>query len=239
MAKKKIVVDVEKLLEGGAHFGHQMRRWNPKMEEYMYKAQDGVFVFDLIKTKELLESALGRMAEVSGGGGVILFLGTKKQIKDKLKVFCESAGFPNVSERWLGGTLTNFAQMKRTFARMEELRDLLKTASRQEYTKKEILMMRRKLEKMERMIGGISSLEKVPDMLVVFDVKKEKGAVLEAKKLGVEVVGIVDSNGDPENIDWVIPMNDDATGALEYVLKKMEEAVGKSVKLSSKKEEKK
>jgi len=224
--KSKIDVSVEKLLETGAHFGHQYRRWNPKMKPFLYKVQDGVFVFDLIKTKKLLEEALAAIQKASSEGKTILFVGTKKQIKDKVKEVAEKTGCPFVVERWLGGTFTNFSQMERTFARMEELRKLLKTASKEGYTKREILMMTRKLEKMERMVGGIVGLKKIPEVVIIVDVKKERGAVEEAKRKGVEVVGIVDSNGDPDDIDWVIPMNDDATGALEYVLDLMGEAVG-------------
>ena len=188
----KKAVSLEELLEAGAHFGHQSRRWNPKMAPYLYGVVEGIHIFDLPKTKAALEEALGALTEAASAGKVILLLGTKKQVKDKIIEVGQATDCPYVSERWLGGTLTNFEQMKRTI---------------------------------ERFLGGISSLKALPDVLFVVDTHKEKGAIKEAVKSKIETVGIVDSNADPMVVDYPIPMNDDASKALSYVLDLVKEAI--------------
>jgi small subunit ribosomal protein S2 len=222
---KNIDISPEKLLETGAHFGHQYRRWNPKMAEYMHDVKDKVYIFDLIKTKECLSQALEHITESAKQGKTILFVGTKKQADEKVKEVARKCNCPYVSDRWLGGTLTNFEQMRRSIRQMQELEEKLKTAKERGFTKKEILLMNRKLEKMQRIFGGIINLEKFPELMIIIDTHREKGAVKEAKKLGIEVIGVVDSNADPSEIDYVIPMNDDAKKALDYVIELMGEAV--------------
>lgn len=225
-----IKVSAEKLLETGAHFGHQARRWNPKMKQYIYGAQEGVHVFDLIKTKEALEEALLVLEEASREGKVILFVGCKKQARDKTRQVAEETGCPYVIERWLGGTLSNFEQIKKSLKKMVDLKEKMALGEFAKYTKKERLLIDREIARLERFFGGMKDLNKIPDILVVVDTHKETGAVKEAKMVGIEVVGIVDSNSDPTVIDYPIPMNDDATKALEYVLELMKEAILKGKK---------
>ena len=238
-----IKVSAEKLLETGAHFGHQARRWNPKMEEYIYGAQDGVHVFDLIKTKQALEEALSFLTQASKEGKVILFVGCKKQARDKTKEVARESGCPHITERWLGGTLSNFDQIKKSINKMDDLKEKMALGEFAKYTKKERLLIDREIARLERFFGGMKGLSKVPDLLVVVDTHKETGAVKEAKMVGIKIVGIVDSNSDPSVVDYPIPMNDDATKAIEYVLELMKEAVleGKShfAKASREKETKK
>lgn len=233
-------IDLEKLLETGAHFGHQKRRWSPKMEAYMYAIKEGIYVFDLIKTKELLEEALKVISKYSKEGKTIMFVGTKKQVKDKLKEIATEVGMPYVEERWLGGTFTNFDQIKKSGKRLEELKETLKTAKKQGYTKKERLLMQREIEKIERSFGGILDIKDLPDLMIIVDTHREKGAVAEATKSGIPIVGIVDSNADPEPITFPIPMNDDAEEALNYVLDLMKETIlsSKSTKKSKTKSKK-
>lgn len=220
-----ISVSLDKLLEAGAHFGHQARRWNPKMAPYLYGVQEGVHVFDLTKTKPLLEEALIFLKKVHSEGKVILFLGTKKQVKNKIEEVATKCGSPYVSERWLGGTLSNFEQIKRSLGKLAEMKANKASGQYDKFTKKERLLIDREINRLERFFGGITSLEKLPDVLIVVDTHKEIGAVKEARKAGLTVVGIVDSNSDPTLVDYPIPMNDDAQSALEYVLDLMGKAI--------------
>lgn len=233
-------ISLEELLERSAHFGHQARRWNPKMARYLYGIQDGVHVFDLVKTKEALEEALETLTNATKEDRVILLLGTKKQAKDKVLEIAQKTGCPYVVERWLGGTLTNFDQIKRSLTKLAEMKAKMASGDYDKYTKKERLLLEREIVRLERFFGGLTSLEKMPDILFVVDTHKELGAVKEARKKGVETVGIVDSNSDPTMVDWPIPMNDDSGKALEYVLDLVGEAIlkGKKTKSKSKKEEK-
>ena len=218
-------ISPEKLVESGAHFGHQMRRWDPRMEEYMYKVQDNTFIFDLIKTTSLLSEALEFLKEQSRSGKSILFVDTKKQSKDKLVEVAKETGSYFVTERWLGGTFTNFDQIKRSLRKMEDMRTKLNNGEYASYTKKERLLISRDIEKLERMVGGLSGMERIPDCLVIVDTHKEATAVAEGNALKVPVVGIVDSNGNPDVVDFPIPMNDDATAAVSYVLDLMKDAI--------------
>jgi small subunit ribosomal protein S2 len=230
-------ISLKKLIEAGAHFGHQTKRWDPRMEEYIYGAQDGVHVFDLTKTKKMLEEALDAMTKAVSEGETILFLGTKKQAKKKTRQVAEETGMPFVDERWLGGTLTNFGQMKKSIEKLKEMKEGREKGEYKHLTKKERLLIDREIERLERFFGGISSLEEKPEMLFVVDAKREEGAIKEAEKEGVGTVAIVDSNSDPTSVDYPIPMNDDATQAIEYVLELVGEAVkeGKSKKTKEKK----
>lgn len=224
MASKK-TVSLEDLLESGAHFGHQTKRWNPKMDEYIYGSENGVHVFDLTKTKPLLEAALEFLTKSAREGKTILLLGTKKQIKDKVIEIAEDLGIPYVAERWLGGTISNFGQMKKSIKKLEEMKADMNSGAFNKYTKKERLLIDREIIRLERFFGGISTLTGVPDVIFVIDTKHEAGAVHEANAGKVPVVGIVDSNSDPDLVTYPIPMNDDASKALEYILELVKKAI--------------
>ncbi len=230
-----VKVSAEELLDAGAHFGHQTKRWNPKMEEYLYGNESGVHIFDLTKTKVLLEEALEFLSKSIKEGKGVLILGTKKQIKDKVKAVAEEVGVPYVNERWLGGTISNFPQMKKSLKKLEEMKTNVVSGFYNKYTKKERLLIDREITRLERFFGGIKSLENTPDVLFVIDTKREFGAVREANVKKVPVVGIVDSNSDPDMVDYPIPMNDDASKALEYVLELVKKAIleGKGKKSAS------
>ena len=220
-----IKISLEELLESGAHFGHQAKRWNPKMEEYIYGEENGVHIFDLTKTKPLLTEALEFLKKSAKEGKTILLLGTKKQIKDKVREVAEEVNIPYVNERWLGGTLSNFGQMARSLKRLEETRANMANGVYNKYTKKERLLIERDIARLERFFGGIKGLGKIPDVLFIIDTKREAGAVREANAKKVAVVGIVDSNSDPDMVDYPIPMNDDASKALTYVLELVKQAI--------------
>jgi len=221
----KVTVSLEDLMDAGAHFGHQTKRWNPKMGEYIYGEEGGVHIFDLTKTKPLIEEALEFLAKSVKEGKKVLILGTKKQIKEKVAEVAQKSGVAYVNERWLGGTISNFPQIKRSISKMEEMKEDLVSGAYSKYTKKERLLIDREIARLEKFFGGIKTLTGVPDVLFVIDTKREAAAVHEANTKKIPVVGIVDSNADPDDVDYPIPMNDDASKALEYVL----ELVGKAV----------
>jgi len=218
-------VSLDQLLDSGAHFGHQTRRWNPKMEEYLYGSENGVHIFDLTKVKPLIEEALEFLTRSVKEGKTVLILGTKKQVRDKVAEVAERVGVPYVNERWLGGTISNFPQMQRSLKKMEEMKENMTSGFYNKYTKKERILIDREIARLERFFGGIKTLTNVPDVIVVVDTKRESGAVHEANVRKVPVVGIVDSNSDPDLIDYPIPMNDDASKALEYILDLIGEAI--------------
>jgi len=228
----KVTVSLDELLDSGAHFGHQTRRWNPKMEEYLFGSENGVHIFDLTKVKPLIEEALEFLTRSVKEGKTVLLLGTKKQVKDKVAEVAEKVGIPYVNERWLGGTISNFPQMQRSLKKMEEMKENMTSGFYNKYTKKERLLIDREIARLERFFGGIKTLTSVPDVIIVVDTKREAGAVHEANVRKVPVVGIVDSNSDPDLIDYPIPMNDDASKALEYILELVGRAIeeGKSKK---------
>jgi small subunit ribosomal protein S2 len=230
-------VSLETLLGSGAHYGHQVRRWNPKMKPYIYKSEDGVHVFDLIKTKKAIEEALRFLKEASSKNKKIVIVGTKKQAKSKVKEVAKETGCFWVSERWLGGTLTNFDHLKT----LNEMREKREKGEYEGFTKKERILIDKEIARLERFFGGLNGMEDLPDVLVVIDAKKEVGAVKEAAKTNVRTVAIADTNADPEDIDYVIPMNDDATKAVSYVLDLIKEAImeGKKAKSTKKKAAKK
>ncbi len=218
-------VSLEELLAAGAHFGHQTKRWNPKMEEYLYGAQEGVHIFDLIKTKAAIEEALEFLKTAVKEGKTVLFLGTKKQIKDRIAALGVATGFPYVNERWLGGTVSNFEQMKKSLKKLEDMKSGMASGEFAKHTKKERLLIDREITRLERFFGGLKGLTKVPEILFVIDTKKEIAAVREAARRDLTIVGIVDSNSDPDMVDYAIPMNDDASRSLEYVLGLVEETI--------------
>ena len=218
-------VSLDKLLEVGAHYWHQVHRWNPKMSPYIYGKQEGIHVFDLIKTKRKLVEALEFLAKSKKEGKLILLVGTKKQAKDLIKEAGQTLGIPYVSERFLGGTLTNFTQIGNSLRNLGSLKDSKQRGEYRNYTKKEKLLIDRKIEKMERMLGGIVNMDRIPDVIFILDTHKEVGAVKEAIKLGVKIVGVVDTNSDPTMVDYPIPMNDDAKKSVEYVISLVKEAL--------------
>jgi small subunit ribosomal protein S2 len=227
-------ISLEDLLDSGAHFGHQVKRWNPKVKEFVYGEQDGVHVFDLVKTKEALELALTEITKTVKSGGSVLLLATKKQAKDKALEILQETGISVVTERWLGGTITNFAQLKRSIDMLADMKVKLSTGYYAKYTKKERLLLEREKERLERFFGGITNLKTTPDLLIVVDIKKEITAIKEAGRKNVTTIGIVDTNSDPNLVDFPIPMNDDATKALhlvlDYIKKAILEGQGKSGK---------
>lgn len=226
-----VTVDVKKLLEAGAHFGHQSRRWNPKMAPYLYGIQDGVHVFDLIKTKKLLVEALKVLRDSAKGRKAILIVGTKKQAKDKVREVAQATGCFFVNERWLGGTLTNFDQIKKSTKKLSDMKKKMDAGEYKQFTKKERLLAEREIARLERFFGGVAGMENLPDVMVIIDTKRGIGAAKEARSKGIEIVGIVDSNSDPTLVDYPIPMNDDATKALDYVLSLVRDAILEGKKL--------
>ena len=211
-------ISLEKLLETGAHFGHQVRRWNPKIKEYIYGEENGVHVFDLIKTGQALEAALEVLKKAYSEGKLILFVGTKKQAKEVIKNLALKLSSPYVCERWLGGTFTNFDQIARSVKTLSGLKTGLTSGEFDDRTKKERLLIQKQIDDLERKVGGLTTMTRVPDMMVVVDTHRENGAITEAIKMGVVTIAIVDSNSDPEKVNYPIPMNDDSAKAVEYVL---------------------
>lgn len=220
-----IKISLQKLIESGAHFGHQSKRWNPKMKPYLYGIQEGVHVFDLVKTKKALEEALELLVKTSKQGKSILILGTKKQARDKIKEVGIETGCFYVYERWLGGTLTNFDQIKKSIRKLAEMKEKMAAGEYKQFTKKERLLIDREIARLERFFGGIAEMKDLPDLLVIVDTKREHAAVKEALMKNVTTIGIVDSNSDPTKVDCPIPMNDDATRAIDYVLSLVGEAI--------------
>lgn len=220
-----VKISLEELLESGAHFGHQTKRWNPKMEEYLYGQENGVHVFDLTKTKPMIEEALAFLTKMVAEGKTVVLVGTKKQIKEKVREVATEVGLPYINERWLGGIISNFPQMQKSLRKMEEMKESMATGAYNKYTKKERLLIDREITRLERFFDGIKTLTAIPDALFIIDTKREHGAVREANARRVPIIGIVDSNSDPDGIDYPIPMNDDASKALEYILGLVKEAV--------------
>ncbi|HEX2025467.1 MAG TPA: 30S ribosomal protein S2 [Actinomycetota bacterium] len=213
------------LLEAGVHFGHQTRRWNPKMRRYIYGERGGIYVIDLEKTLSGLERAYGFLRDVVREGGTVLFVGTKKQAQDVIAEQARKVGMPYVNTRWLGGMLTNFQTIFRRLRRLGELREMERSGAFEFLPKKEVLKLRREKEKLERNLSGIQDMERLPAAVVVIDTKKEHIAVVEANKLGIPVVAIVDTNCDPDEVDYVIPGNDDAIRSINLVTAVLADAI--------------
>lgn len=227
-----IDVTLEQLLEAGAHLGHQAKRWNPKMTSYLYGVRDGVHVFDLVKTREALLSALNELSKVASEDKKILIVGTKKQAQEKVAKIAKNTDSLYVTQRWLGGTLSNFTQIMKSVKNLSEMKQKRAAGEYKAFTKKERLLIDRKIEKLEKFFGGIASITSLPDLMVIIDTHKEIGAVREAAMLGIPTIGLVDSNADPAVVTFPIPMNDDASGSLNFVLDLFEKAIlaGKGTK---------
>ena len=218
------VVSMKQLLECGVHFGHQTRRWNPKMRPFIFTERNGIYIIDLQKTVKGLEKAYDFVREVSKAGGNILFVGTKRQAQDPIREQALRAGQFYINQRWLGGLLTNFATIKRRVSRMIELEAMVEDGSINQYPKKEIALLMKDKEKLEKNLSGIKNMKNIPDVLFVIDPRREDIAILEARKLGIPIISIVDTNCDPDLIDFPIPGNDDAIRAIELVVSLMADA---------------
>ncbi|MBL6977810.1 MAG: 30S ribosomal protein S2 [Desulfobacteraceae bacterium] len=218
------VINMKQLLEAGVHFGHQTRRWNPKMKPYIFGARNGIHIIDLQKTVRLIRIAYDFIVRTVADGYPLLFVGTKKQGHESVVKESERCGMFHVVNRWLGGTLTNFQTIKKSIARLKELEQMKEDGSINRYTKKEILKMDKELFKLERNLGGIKNMDELPGAVFVVDPKREKIAVREAKKLGIPVIAIADSNCDPDEIDFIIPGNDDAIRAIRLICSKVADA---------------
>ena len=219
------VVTMKQLLEAGVHLGHQTRRWNPKMEEYIFTERNGIYIIDLQKTVKLIDTAYDYMKNVAADGGVVLFVGTKKQAQDSIEEEATRAGQYYVNHRWLGGTLTNWKTIQSRIARLKELKKMAEDGTFDVLPKKEVAVLTKQREKLERFLGGIEDMPRIPDVLFIVDPHKEQIAVKEAQKLHIPIVAMVDTNTDPDDIDYVIPSNDDAIRAVRLITSKMADAI--------------
>lgn len=219
------VISMKQLLEAGVHFGHQTRRWNPKMAQYIFTERNGIYIIDLQKTVKKMEEAYDFVKAAAVEGKEILFVGTKKQAQDSVKEEAIRCNMHFVSERWLGGMLTNFNTIRTRIQRLTELEKMEEDGTFSLLPKKEVIKLKHEMEKLEKNLGGIKNMSRTPDMLFVVDPRKEKNAVSEAKILGIPVVGIVDTNCDPEEVDYVIPGNDDAIRAVKLIASKIADAI--------------
>lgn len=210
-------VSMKQLLEAGVHFGHQTRRWNPKMAKYIFTQRNGIHIIDLQKTSKYLNIALNYVKELSIEGKKILFVGTKKQAQEAVKSEAIRSGSYFVNARWLGGTLTNFGTIKKRISRLKQLKTMEEDGTFEMLPKKEVIVLRHEIEKLEKFLGGIKDMNELPDALFIIDPKKERIAVAEARKLGIPIIGIIDTNCDPDEIDVVIPANDDAIRAVKLI----------------------
>ena len=219
------VISMKQLLEAGVHFGHQTRRWNPKMAEFIFAERNGIYIIDLQKTVKMVDKAYAAVSEIIQDGGEILFVGTKKQAQDAIKEEAERCGMYYVNERWLGGMLTNFKTIQARVRRLKDLEKMAEDGTFDRLTKKEVAKLLHEKEKLDRNLGGIKEMKRVPDVMFIVDPRKERIAVLEAHSLGIPLVGIVDTNCDPDEIDHVIPGNDDAIRAVKLIAGKIADAV--------------
>ena len=219
------VVSMKQLLEAGVHFGHQTRRWNPKMARYIFTERNGIYIIDLQKTVKKLEEAYMFVRDVAANGDNVLFVGTKKQAGESIKEEAERAGAHYVNARWLGGMMTNFKTILRRIQRLEQLRKMQEDGTFDRLPKKEVGKLELEIEKLEKYLGGIKTMDKLPGALFIVDPRKERIDVAEAKKLGIPIVAIVDTNCDPDEIDYVIPGNDDAIRAVKLIAGTMADAI--------------
>ena len=219
------IISMRELLEAGVHFGHQTKRWDPRMAPYIYTARNGIYILDLQKTLNKMTEAYQKIAEVAANGGTVLFVGTKKQIAECIKEEAERCGMYYINSRWLGGTLTNFKTIKSRIARLVELEKMEEDGTFEVLPKKEVIKLRAEMEKLNINLGGIKTMEKLPSLIFLADSKKELICTKEARKLGIPTIGLIDSNCNPNDVDYVIPGNDDAVRAVKLVAAKMADAV--------------
>ncbi|WP_310603523.1 30S ribosomal protein S2 [Anaerosporobacter sp.] len=219
------VISMKQLLEAGVHFGHQTRRWNPKMAEYIYTERNGIYIIDLQKSVGKVDEAYNAIKDVVADGGTVLFVGTKKQAQDSVKSEAERCGMYYVNERWLGGMLTNFKTIQGRIARLKAIETMSEDGTFDVLPKKEVINLKKEQEKLEKNLGGIKNMKNIPDAIFVVDPKKERICIQEAHTLGIPLIGIADTNCDPEELDFVIPGNDDAIRAVKLIVAKMADAV--------------
>ncbi|MHC0037174.1 30S ribosomal protein S2 [Pseudoneobacillus sp. C159] len=219
------VISMKQLLEAGVHFGHQTRRWNPKMKKYIFTERNGIYIIDLQKTVKKVEEAYNFVKELSDNGGKMLFVGTKKQAQDSVKEEAERSGMYYVNQRWIGGTLTNFETIQKRISRLKDIERMSEDGTFDVLPKKEVVGLKKELERLEKFLGGIKDMKELPDCLFIIDPRKERIAVAEAHKLNIPIVGIVDTNCDPDEIDYVIPANDDAIRAVKLLTAKIADAI--------------
>lgn len=219
------IISMKQLLEAGVHFGHQTRRWNPKMARYIFTERNGIYIIDLQKTVRKVEEAYNFVRDLAAEGKTILFVGTKKQAQEAVKDEAIRSNMYFVNQRWLGGTLTNFPTIQKRISRLLQLERMEEDGTFDVLPKKEVILLRKEMERLEKFLGGIKNMKKIPSAMFIIDPRKERIAVAEAHKLGIPIVAIVDTNCDPDEIDYVIPGNDDAIRAVKLLTNKMAEAV--------------
>ena len=219
------VISMKQLLEAGVHFGHQTRRWNPKMAPYIYTERNGIYIIDLQKSVGKVDEAYQAVSDIAAEGGSILFVGTKKQAQDAIKTEAERCGMYYVNERWLGGMLTNFKTIQSRIERLKAIEAMAEDGTFDVLPKKEVIALKKEWDKLEKNLGGIKDMKGLPDAIFVVDPKKERICVQEAHTLGIPLIGICDTNCDPEELDYVIPGNDDAIRAVKLIVSKMSDAV--------------
>ena len=219
------VISMKQLLEAGVHFGHQTRRWNPKMAPYIYTERNGIYIIDLQKTVGMIDDAFDAVSDIAAQGGTILFVGTKKQAQEAIRLEAERCGMFYVNERWLGGMLTNFKTIQSRIKRLKEIEKMEEDGTFDVLPKKEVIALRKEQEKLEKNLGGIKEMRKLPDAIFVVDPKKERICIQEAQKLHIPIIGICDTNCDPDDLDFIIPGNDDAIRAVKLIVSKMADAV--------------
>ncbi|MFD2704780.1 30S ribosomal protein S2 [Salibacterium lacus] len=219
------VISMKQLLEAGVHFGHQTRRWNPKMNRYIFTERNGIYIIDLQKTVKKVEEAYNYVRDIAADGGTILFVGTKKQAQDSVRDEAKRSGMHYINQRWLGGTLTNFATIRTRIARLKDIERMEEDGTFDVLPKKEVMLLRKEMDRLEKFIGGIKEMNGLPDALFIIDPRKERIAVAEAHKLDIPIISIVDTNCDPDEIHKVIPGNDDAIRAVRLLTSKMADAV--------------
>ncbi len=225
MEGKMSVISMKQLLEAGVHFGHQTRRWNPKMAQYIYTERNGIYIIDLQKSVGMVDTAYNAVKDIVADGGSILFVGTKKQAQDSIRTEAERCGMFYVNERWLGGMLTNFKTIQTRIRRLKEIEAMSEDGTFDVLPKKEVIGLKKQWEKLERNLGGIKEMKRLPAAIFVVDPKKERICVQEAHALGIPLIGIADTNCDPEELDYVIPGNDDAIRAVKLIVSTMADAV--------------
>lgn len=219
------VISMKQLLEAGVHFGHQTRRWNPKMKKFIFTERNGIYIIDLQKTVRKVDEAFNFVKSIAEDGGRVLFVGTKKQAQESVKDEAIRSGQFYVNHRWLGGTLTNFGTIKKRVRRLKDIEKMAEDGTFDVLPKKEVVLLKKEQEKLERFLGGIKEMQDIPDALFIVDPRKERIAVQEARKLNIPIVGIVDTNCDPDEIDYVIPANDDAIRAVKLLTGRMADAI--------------
>ena len=219
------VISMKQLLEAGVHFGHQTRRWNPKMAKYIFTERNGIYIIDLQKTVKKVDEAYNFVRELAAEGGNVLFVGTKKQAQDTIKEEAIRSGMFFINERWFGGTLTNFSTIKKRINRLKQLEKMEEDGTFEVLPKKEVIILKKEMTRLEKFLGGIKDMPGVPDALFIVDPRKERIAIAEAHKLNIPIVAIVDTNCDPDEIDYVIPANDDAIRAVKLLTSKMADAI--------------